>query len=438
MKIAGGLHDVSQTHEQDRRAKAEAIRLSCRQRQGQKEFGGDNVLSGGGKLFGDASTVSILKAAANNVIDRIAISGYRSIRSIILRLGQLNVVTGANGSGKSNLYRALRLIADAADGRLAESLAREGGFGSVRWAGPKKSGNDPVSLRLGFTADPLSYCFDLGLPQPSESMFGGDPEMKRECLWRGIGMDAKNLCADRRVGTLRCRGAKGKWQDIDVPLPRQSSMLSEYADPLAAPELILIRETLRRWRFYDTFRVDALSPARRACAATFTPIMASDGADVPAAIQTIREIGDRARLDHTIGDAFPGSEIRIFGTDAGMQLSLKQSGMLRDLSAAELSDGTLRFLLLAAALLTPRPPELMVLNEPENSLHPDLIAPLARLIALAAENSQVIVVSHNAVLVDELEADEICVPIHLEKSAGETVLQDADLLSQYGWKWPGR
>ena len=59
------------------------------------------------------------------MIDQIAIAGYRSIRSIILRLGQLNVVTGANGSGKSNVYRSLKLIADAAAGRLAESLARD-------------------------------------------------------------------------------------------------------------------------------------------------------------------------------------------------------------------------------------------------------------------------------------------------------------------------
>ena len=381
---------------------------------------------------------SVTERVSHIVIDRIAIAGYRSIRSIILRLGQLNVVTGANGSGKSNLYRALRLIADAADGRLAESLAHEGGFDSVRWAGPKKNGKDPVSLRLGLTADPLSYCFDLGLPQPSESMFGGDPEMKRECLWRGAGMEAKNLCADRRVRTLRCRGESGKWQDIDMHLPPQSSMLSEYADPMAAPELIIMRETLRRWRFYDTFRVDARSSARQACVATFTPIMAGDGADLPAAIQTIREIGDREGLDRAIDDAFPGSAVRVVAADAGMQLLFEQPGIKRDLTANELSDGTLRFLLLVAALLTPRPPELMVLNEPENSLHPDLIPALARLIVMAAENSQVIVVSHNAALVRELEADEICVPIRLEKEAGETVLQGADLLSQYGWKWPNR
>jgi predicted ATPase len=111
------------------------------------------------------------------LIEQIAIAGYRSIRSIILRLGQFNIVTGANGSGKSNLYRALKLIADGASGRLAESLAREGGFNSVRWAGPKPNGKDPVSVRLGFLADPFSYCLDVGLPIPQElSAFNFDPK----------------------------------------------------------------------------------------------------------------------------------------------------------------------------------------------------------------------------------------------------------------------
>ncbi len=80
----------------------------------------------------------------------------------------------------------------------------------------------------------------------------------------------------------------------------------------------------------------------------------------------------------------------------------------------------------------------MVLKEPENSLHPDLIPAPARLITLAAENSQLIVVRHNASLVDSSEEHELCVPIRLENDSGETVLQEADLLSQYGWKWPSR
>lgn len=372
------------------------------------------------------------------MIDRVAISGYRSIRSLILQLGQLNVVTGANGSGKSNLYRGLRLIADAAHGRLAESIAIEGGFDSIRWAGPKKNNKDPVSLRLGFTADPYSYCIDLGLPIPADSAFDHDPEVKRECLWRGVGMDAKTLCADRKVTTLRCRGQSGKWQDVDLPLSRHGSMLSEYSDPFHAPELIVIRELICSWRFYDTFRVDVEAPARRPSLPTFTPVMTGDGRDLAAALQTIREIGDSDGLDEAIENAFPGCRLQIRRFDAQMGIYFEQPGMMRDLSARELSDGTLRFLLLIAALLTPRPPAMFVLNEPENSLHPDLIPALAKLIQLAAEKSQVIVVSHNAELIEQLEADEICEPIRLEKIDGETKLRGGNLLSQFGWKWPAR
>ena len=247
-------------------------------------------------------------------------------------------------------------------------------------------------------------------------------------------MDAKSLCADRKVTTLRCRGESGKWQDVDVPLSRHGSMLSEYSDPFHAPELIVIRELICSWRFYDTFRVDIDSPARRPSIATFTPVMAGDGRDLAAALQTICEIGDSGGL----GEAIPGCRIKVERIDLQMEVYFEQPGMKRDLSARELSDGTLRFLLLIAALLTPRPPAMFVLNEPENSLHPDLMHALAKLIQLAAENSQVIVVSHNAELVKLLEVDENCVPIRLEKVEGETKLQNGDLLSQFGWKWPAR
>ena len=83
---------------------------------------------------------------------------------------------------------------------------------------------------------------------------------------------------------------------------------------------------------------------------------------------------------------------------------MRQHGLLRPLKAAELSDGTLRYLLLVAALLSPRPPTLMILNEPETSLHPDLLPPLARLIAQASKQSQMIVVSHAQILVAALDA----------------------------------
>ncbi len=88
--------------------------------------------------------------------------------------------------------------------------------------------------------------------------------------------------------------------------------------------------------------------------------------------------------------------------DGLFDLQLRQRGMLRALRSAELSDGTLRFLLWAAALLSPQRPSLMVLNEPETSLHPQLLGPLAGLITAAARNTQVVVVSHSDVLVQLL------------------------------------
>jgi len=71
------------------------------------------------------------------MMTRLAISGYRSLRDVRLALGELNVVTGANGSGKSSLYRALKLLAEIAQGRIIQSLAEEGGLQSTLWAGPE-------------------------------------------------------------------------------------------------------------------------------------------------------------------------------------------------------------------------------------------------------------------------------------------------------------
>lgn len=112
---------------------------------------------------------------------------------------------------------------------------------------------------------------------------------------------------------------------------------------------------------------------------------------------------------------------------------MHQRGLLRPLGAAELSDGTLRYILLAAALLSPRPAPLTVLNEPETSLHPDLLEPLARLIAAASERGQVVVVTHARRLVEALAAQPECRRLDLSKQLGETVAGEEERAS---WTWP--
>ena len=143
------------------------------------------------------------------------------------------------------------------------------------------------------------------------------------------------------------------------------------------------------------------APARRPQVGTRTPVLSDDGGDLAAAVQTIIEAGFDD-LPRAVADAFDGATVSVAVHDGLFELQLHQRGMLRPLRAAELSDGTLRFLLWGAALLSPRPPSLMVLNEPETSLHPDLVAPLAGMIRSAATGTQVVVVTHSAVLREHL------------------------------------
>jgi predicted ATPase len=387
------------------------------------------------------------------VISTLAIYNYRSLRDFVMPLAALNVITGANGSGKSNVYRALRLLADIAQGRIIPSLAREGGLQSTLWAGPEgfarsvKSGEhpvqgtlrrEPVSLRLGFAGDEFGYAMDLGLPSPSSSAFGQDPEIKRECIWAGEILRPAALLVERRGPLVRSRGDKGEWTTFTQSLASFDSMMTHCADPRNSPEMLMLREQMRGWRFYDQFRADLEAPARQPQVGTHTPVLANDGADLAAALQTIVEIGNPQALAESVGDAFPGASVSVSHHEGRFELEMRQHGLLRPLKAAELSDGTLRYLLWIAALLTPRPPQLLVLNEPETSLHPELLPALGRLVARAAQHSQLLVVSHAPRLIAALEESRGCNSITLDKALGETGIAGTDRLDRPRWQWPSR
>jgi predicted ATPase len=385
------------------------------------------------------------------VLQTLAVANYRSIRSLVMPLGPLTLITGSNGSGKSNLYRALRLLAEAAQGGIVSSLAREGGFSSTLWAGPEtlsrgmKKGTvpvqggprkDPVNLRLGFLTDTIGYAIDLGLPSQPPPGFS-DPEIKLESVWAAPTLRPSSLLAERRGPHVKLRGADGEWKTIGKHLSTFESMLSTMSDPERAPELLELREEVRSWRFYDHFRADAEAPARQSQIGTLTPVLAHDGRDLAAALQTIRAIGDGPALDAAVEDAFPGARVDVVTGDRFTVL-FEQHGLLRPLSAAELSDGTLRYLLWIAALLTPRPPSLMILNEPETSLHPDLLPALARLIEKASKRAQVWVVSHASRMIAALREAQNCNAITLTKELGETAIEGQGMLDAPPWRWPER
>ncbi|ANS79546.1 putative RecF protein [Serinicoccus hydrothermalis] len=403
----------------------------------------------------------------------VAVSGYRSLRDVVLPLGNLTVITGANGSGKSSVYRALRLLGACGRGEVVRALAQEGGLESALWAGPEslaqaRRGHEvqgtmrsgPIAIRLGVggVEGELSYLTDLGIPVQAEgTRFNRDPEIKREAVWHGPVMRPSTLVARRKHSRVEVR-ENGGWEQAPARLPPWSSMLTELVDPLGMPEPWAVREALRTWRFYDGFRVDAQAPARRPQVGTRTWALAEDGADVAAALQTIRE-DDGSPLAAAVADAFDGATLDVVATDGLFDIALHQPGMLRPLRSAELSDGTLRYLLWLAALLTPVPPRLLALNEPETSLHPSLVPPLARAIATASRRTQVVVVTHAQPLVDAL-ADAVreqrdldedprdlepepgeLLPLRLHeltKDLGETLAAGQGLLTTPSWEWGRR
>jgi predicted ATPase len=181
------------------------------------------------------------------VLDTLAVENYRSLRRLVVPLRRCTVVTGPNGSGKSSLYRALRLLADSARNGAVNALAHEGGLTSTMWAGA--DGKGPVSLKLGFAGGDFGYALDLGLPQESRTAFSLDPEIKSEAVWAGPLLRPSTLLAERTGPAVRIRDENGEWQSTGTPLRPFDSMISELADPSAAPELMQLRERMRSWRF---------------------------------------------------------------------------------------------------------------------------------------------------------------------------------------------
>ena len=384
------------------------------------------------------------------MLTTLAVANYRSINQLIVPLAQLNLITGPNGSGKSNLYRALRLLAETAQGGVVNALAREGGLESTFWAGPEvvsrrmKSGevaieggprNKVKRLRMGFAAEDFSYAIALGVSPPELSAFTLDPQIKHESIWVGPSYRPASELVERNGPMIRARTERS-WQVLAQHTPMFDSLFDQVGSLQASPEVLQLRESIRGWRFYDHFRTDPDAPVRQPQLGTRTPVLHHDGRDLAAALQTILEMGDPQALHSAISDAFPGARLEINALPGGrFAVEFYQEGLLRPLSAAELSDGTLRYLLLVAALLTPRPPTLMVLNEPETSLHPDLLPALARLIIRTSLHSQVWVVSHARRLITALQQDPECNCIVLEKNLGQTEVVGQRMLDQPAWHW---
>lgn len=360
----------------------------------------------------------------------VAISNYRSIRQLSIPIHPLSVFVGENGVGKSNLYKSLSLLRDAATGRITRTIADDGGLKSVCWSGPRKRDEDG-RLRLSARFDRLRYSIELGFPGPLEAAFSGEPMIKAESIEVTQGKRTVQLM-ERKNSLVSVRGENGTWSSHkDAVLPSETA-LAGFSDGKQCPEIDLIRNAMLGWRFYHDFRTDPASPIRKPCLAITTPSLSADGSDLAAALATLYTIReDASDIQEAIQDAFPGAELRAWEESGLCEFDLQLADMPRPFRAHELSDGTLKYICLLAVFMGYRLPPFIALNEPETSLHPSLLAPLARLIAKASRRADIWIVTHSEQLMDALRS-ESSVPLRrVIKPKGATTIEGLTIGGEY-------
>jgi predicted ATPase len=333
-------------------------------------------------------------------IQEIEIKGFRSLRDVKWKPGRLNVLIGPNGSGKSNLLDAFALLQEAAWGKLSQGINRRGGMGPLLWDGKEDS-----------------FIWHLTVEQPKK------PPLTYTLMVTQIGktsnysIAAEVLAQDNKTYMERTgRHAqildpKGRTTTTDLDLSSDSqALLSIITGPLGSKAVNDFQKRIESWEIYHDLRVDQESSIRQPNIASFEKRLAPNGQNLVAVLHTLysenREF--KRSLDMVMRAAFGEEYEEIViapASDQRVQLRLRWKSLNASISATNLSDGTLRFIMLAAILSNPEPGELIAIDEPETGLHPRMFPIIAELAMDAAQRSQVILTTHSPEFLDAFRTE---------------------------------
>jgi predicted ATPase len=352
---------------------------------------------------------------------------------IDLPMRSLNVLIGPNGCGKSNFIEVLNLLRYAPV-RFDSPIMTGGGVKEWLWKGKGADVGQfaQIEVVLDDSREEETHGF---VHLIAFGASGGQVLMDREII-------SHALIADQEVDAVEYYGfRKGRARLLDNQLPESPELLREI-EPSKMDLRVSILSQMRDPERYGVFNFlqqgyGGIQIYRDWTFGTGSPMRSSQVPDGPVsdvgregrnAVTVVASMkrADRNRLVKEMQGLYPEIEdIRVAPAGAGaMQLFIEEGGGIQ-ISAQRLSDGTLRFLFLLAILLQPEPPPMIVIEEPELGLHPDVIPKLAALLIEASERTQLVVTTHSRMLVDALGDDPECV-IVCEKHNGESTFERLD------------
>jgi predicted ATPase len=282
---------------------------------------------------------------------------------------------------------------------------------------------------MGPDIGPLTLTYGLQLSRLGETSSYRIERENLECLdFFKDEPEARLLLLEREPGRAISLGDRTVQTGI---ISDEQTLLSILTAPFEDPLVVALREGLLGWSIYHDLRVDQQAPLRQAAVARVEERIAPDGQNLIPVLHTLytgsREF--KRSLDAAMRAAF-GSDYEelVFppAADQRVQLRLRWRSLKTEQSAANLSDGTLRFLLLIAIFASPNPGELIALDEPETGLHPSMLPIVAELAAEAAQRTQVILSTHSADLLDAFSEMALPTTTVVNSTEGETRLSVLD------------
>jgi len=363
----------------------------------------------------------------NHAFSRLRTAGYRRLRDLDLALKPFNVLIGANGVGKTSVLEVMRLLAASAEGRLMETLSAQGGISSLLPAGCPAQ---PLTMLLEMPvagANPLEYRLDLRASGLAYGIAG-------ETLIQDRGEEQPFKYIDSQ-------GAEIRYFDIDTRRllrptwehKQTETSLSQVPKMFREPEHF--RQLLASSSLYHALDVSPRAPVRMPQAMRPALMPGKDGEDMVSCLYYLRE-SDRARfeaVEDTLRVAFPTFERLDFPPVAAGTISMawRDKQFTAPIHPHQLSEGSLRFLWLVALLQSPELPTVLLIDEPEVSLHPEMLQLLAGLLREAAGRCQIIVATHSDRFVRFLDPAELLV-CDLDEEGGTHIVR-ADELDLHAW-----